>query len=314
MCFFTHASSFAQSSRYAGLVIFGDSLSDTCNLSSATVNLPFPFFENRISNGPVLVDYLAAELGLRALSSRHTISDQGGDNFSISGGNILGSDTEDLGSQVSAFLARENGQATPSKLYFVMMGGNDLRDIRGIRSTNDAAAKISLVAQKLELELTRLYDSGARTFLIANVGDVGMLPETLARRSGDQNITQRAREYVQAYNRQLEAVMQRLQYKPGVALSKFDLFAELDQILSNASALGFTQTQVGCFTLSQLSFHPDCIFGTRFDRFVFFDSIHPSATTNRIASIGLISSIPSPPIRQAKPLSYIAAITLLLLD
>jgi phospholipase/lecithinase/hemolysin len=299
-------------SQYSGLVSFGDSLSDTGNLASVTTNFPFPFFDNRISNGPVLVDYLAAELGFQAVASRHTQTDLGGNNFSVSGGNIVGSDVEDLGSQVSAYLTRQGERADASNLFFLMIGGNDLRDIRGTLSASDATAKITLVAQTLEGELTRLYDAGARDFLISNVADVGSIPETLARQSTDPNISQRARDYVQAYNNQLDGVLQRLQSRPGALASKYDLFAELDRILNNASSLGFSQTEVGCFTLEQFSFHPDCVFGTRFDRFVFFDSLHPSAATNRIASSGLLASIPERDVQMSSV--FMAAITLLLLD
>jgi phospholipase/lecithinase/hemolysin len=298
------------------LVSFGDSLSDTGNLASVTTGFPFPFFDNRISNGPVLVDYLASELGFQAVASRHTQTDLGGNNFSVAGGNIVGSDVEDLGSQVTAYLARQGGQADVSNLYFVMMGGNDLRDIRGTLSTSDAAVKITLVAQALELELTRLYVAGARSFLISNVADVGSIPETLARQPADPNIAQRAREYVQVYNRQLDGVLQRLQSRPGVVVSKFDLFSELDGILNDSNSLGFSQTEVGCFTLEQFSFHPDCVFGTRFDRFVFFDNIHPSAAANRVASSGLLASIPerggpTPPVNAS---AFMAAIIQLVLD
>jgi outer membrane lipase/esterase len=140
------------------------------------------------------------------VASRHTQTDLSGNNFSVSGGNIVGSDVEDLGSQVSAYLTRQGGRADASNLYFVMIGGNDLRDIRGTLSVSDATAKITLVAQTLERELTRLYNTGARDFLISNVADVGSIPETLARQSTDPNISQRARDYVQAYNSLLDGV------------------------------------------------------------------------------------------------------------
>jgi phospholipase/lecithinase/hemolysin len=282
----------AQNSKLSGLVIFGDSLSDTGNLASVTANFPFPFFDNRISNGPVLVDYLAAELGFVAQASRHTSGTNGGDNFAIAGGNILGADTEDLESQISAFLDRENGQANSTTLYFLMMGGNDLRDIRSITDNTVAAIRIQSVAQKFESELNRLYDAGARIFLVSNVADIGQIPETLERTLSDPAISERARSYVELFNGELEEILTRFQLRRGVTLSKFDLFGELDRILNNANSLGFSQTTVGCFNAARFSFHSDCVFGTRFDRFVFFDSIHPAANTNRLASQAIIDSIP----------------------
>jgi GDSL-like Lipase/Acylhydrolase len=48
------------------LVIFGDSLSDTGNLSRALGGLfpPPPYFNGRLSNGPLWLEYLAPELGI----------------------------------------------------------------------------------------------------------------------------------------------------------------------------------------------------------------------------------------------------------
>lgn len=270
------------------LVIFGDSLSDTGNLASVTTDFPFPFFQNRISDGPVLVDYLAAELGFEARASE----EDNGDNFAVSGGNIDGDDREDLRSQVDSFLNR-SAIVSSDSLYFVMMGGNDLRDIRSLNQSA-AQARIKQVLDSLDDQLNRLYDAGARSFLIANVANIGRIPETLARQQDEPSIAARAEAYVQSYNGELTRRLALFERKAGVSLNVFDLFAELERILDNASALGFTQTEVGCFELDRFRFEPDCLFGTRFDRFVFFDSIHPTGRTNELASPALIARIPVP--------------------
>ena len=298
----------AQSS-FDRLVIFGDSLSDTGNLASVTTDFPFPFYQNRISDGPVLVDYLAAELGLDARASE----DNDGDNFAVSGGNILGNDREDLRSQIDSFLTR-SPMASESSLYFVMMGGNDLRDIRSLNSVA-ADLRISQVLDALDQQLDRLYESGARTFLIANVANVGRIPETLARLPNDPDIAARAESYVRAYNNALAQRLSMFSNRAGVSLGTFDLFSALEEILDNADSLGFTQTEVGCFDLSRFRFQDDCFFGRRFDRFVFFDSIHPTGKTNQLASIALLSNIPVPNfVMPAENFNLTAIIQLLLLD
>ncbi len=276
------------------LVVFGDSLSDTGNLASVTVDFPFPFFQNRISNGPILVDYLAADLGLQALASRHVTTSNGGDNFAISGGNILGSDTEDLSSQISAFLSRESVQprGVSSALFFIMMGGNDLRDVRSLRSASEASVRIDAIITTLDAQFSRLYQAGARNFLVPNVADIGAIPESIARRSSDPDISARARRYVLEYNQKLELMLQTWAQKPNTSLRSFDLFTEFDRVLNNASSFGFTRTEVGCFQIDGFSFDSECLFGTRFDRFVFFDNIHPSARLNEIISTPLLAQIP----------------------
>lgn len=43
---------------YSDVYIFGDSLSDTGNLASVTADLPFPYYMNRVTNGPVAVEVI----------------------------------------------------------------------------------------------------------------------------------------------------------------------------------------------------------------------------------------------------------------
>lgn len=309
LCLYGQAGAVFAQTGFDKLVVFGDSLSDTGNLASVTTDFPFPFFQNRISDGPVLADYLATELGFEARASQ----DNGGNNFAVAGGNIMGNDLEDLSSQVNSFLSRDAVISSDS-LYFVMMGGNDLRDIRSL-SLADAQARISQVVDQLELQLNRLYDAGARTFLLANVANIGRIPETLMRRDNDPDIAVRSETYVRSYNNLLAQRLATFMQRPGVSLNIFDLFAELERILNNAGALGFTQTEVGCFQVDGFRFQRECLFGTRFDRFVFFDNIHPTAKTNLLASPALIDAIPIPNTEAPADSLYLSAIIqLLLLD
>ena len=114
-CSLSSAQSFSQ------LVIFGDSLSDTGNIAGILpTGLPPPYFENRISNGPLAVDTLAQALNLDAAPAA-----DGGSNYAIVGGNILGNDFADLSSQLTRYLVDAENQADPNALYLLFMGGND---------------------------------------------------------------------------------------------------------------------------------------------------------------------------------------------
>lgn len=285
----------AKASAYENLIIFGDSLSDTGNLASVSVDFPFPFYQNRISNGPIIVDFLAAEMGLDALASEHLSVNSSGTNFAIAGANIVGDDIEDLSPQVSAFLQANNGNANRKDLFFIMMGGNDLRDIRSITSAASASLKINEARDQLLLQLERLYSAGARAFLIANVANIGRIPETISRTINDPTIMVRAEEYVRLYNQRLSSALEVFSRRPGVSLKQFDLFSELEDLAMNAAVFGFTQTDVGCFSIDDFSFHDDCDFGTKFDRFVFFDSLHPTAKTNAIVGQAIVNFIPLMP-------------------
>ena len=59
---------------FSRVFVFGDSLSDTGNLASVIGPFPAPpYFMNRVSNGPVAVEALAARLGHTAEASLHLI-------------------------------------------------------------------------------------------------------------------------------------------------------------------------------------------------------------------------------------------------
>ncbi len=275
MCFcliYSHTSY----SQFSKVVIFGDSLSDTGNLASVTVSLPPPFYQNRISNGPVAVDRLTELLGTYAKASL-----EGGDNFAIAGGAILGDEIEDYNAQVNVFLNRVNYRADPDALYVIMLGGNDLRRIRGDSSSISADTKISAVVNDLRTHTQRLINAGAKQFLIANAPNIGRIPETISQNLQNPGVAARAQAYTQRFNQQSKVMLTAVASSSNSLIIQFDLYSAFEELIDNASSLGYTQTTVGCFQFITGSFHPDCVFGLRFDRFVFFDNLHPTSSTHQ---------------------------------
>ena len=210
----TQASAALPGTSYSGLVIFGDSISDTGNVrsltiaSQATAN-PQPTFPNfpaapgRFSNGPVWTEYLAADLGFASSanpsnllfdgSSVIAIGAQGGQNFAYGGartglGGSAGATTGLLGQLVawdnSASILGGGAltrKADANALYVVMAGANDLRDIRDAHQTPaDAlvrAGAAASIAQNVTNALGLLANAGARHFLISSLPDLGLTPE-----------------------------------------------------------------------------------------------------------------------------------------
>lgn len=305
---------------YSRLIAFGDSLSDTGNIANATIDFPFPYFQNRISDGLVALDYLAAEIGSAAMASQHLNGPLDGYNYAVAGGNILGGDVEDLTAQVSAYLDRVNNLADQNALFAVVMGGNDIRGIRSISSESIANAEIDLILDTLFEQLVRLQNAGARTIMVSNVPNVGRIPETLQREVEDPGVSARVAGYTQTYNERFALRLQELSNQSNATIVSFDLYAILENIIANAAQLGFTQTEVGCFTLEPFGFHPDCFLGLFFDRFIFFDNLHPTNATHQLVAQGMIASLDTPliPVVPIDPVDRtfipIGAIMLLLQD
>ena len=290
--------------NYSKMVAFGDSLSDTGNLSAITISLPSIYFENRISNGPVALDYLAAGIGSNADSSLHLLGQTGGFNFSVAGGNILGSDIEDLSAQVGAYIVRTGGIADSQALHVVFMGGNDLRDIRGLSDSAMAEAKIDLVIAQLILQLKRLKMAGAISFFVPNIPNLGLLPETLEGEPNDPGITARATSYTLNYNQKLSTALNNFESGSSLNLIRFDTYAVVGNLIANAASLGFTNTTEGCLDTSDLPFprfHEDCVSGPFFDPqidftgFVFFDNLHPAGATHQIIGEQMVTALVARP-------------------
>lgn len=283
---------------YAELVVFGDSLSDTGNLASLTViDFPWPYFDNRVSNGPLAVDVLAAQLGLSADASLHLVFADGGGNFAVDGARAAGDDPEDLVWQQQAHLARAGGTVIANALYVVMIGGNDLRDARNRDSSAAAEAVVDAAVASIRQLLDTLLQLGAEKLLVVNAPDIGRIPETLEKAQQDPAIVLRSTRLSQRFNALLGAEIATLRQLHGEALLEFDLFSYFKALLDNAVSYGFVNSEEGCFDPQSYSFHPECfsLDGIRFDRFVFFDSIHPTAKTHELIGKALHDALQEQP-------------------
>lgn len=267
---------------FSELIVFGDSLSDTGNLASLTIiNFPWPYYNNRVSNGPLAVDVLAAERGLSAEASMHLVSGSGGGNFSVDGANAAGKSPEDLFVQLQAHLDRQGSQVLERALYVIMIGGNDLRDARNKDSATEAEAIVDDAVAAIQQTLLTLLKKGAAKILVVNAPDIGRIPETLEKAQQDPSIVARSTQLSRRFNSMLGAEVDVLQSQFGAALVEFDLFSYFNHLLDNAATYGFSNTDEGCFDPEwPFTFHPDCDLGASFDSFVFFDSIHPTAKTH----------------------------------
>ncbi|MEA3291936.1 MAG: SGNH/GDSL hydrolase family protein [Pseudomonadota bacterium] len=295
---------------WSDLVVFGDSLSDTGNLASVTVDFPWPYYRNRVSNGPLAVDVLADALGLSAEASLHLAGKSGGSNYAVDGANAGGSEREDLPTQLQVHLDRHGGLAISEALYVVMIGGNDLRDARNQSDAAQAERIVDDAVAAIRQAISALLTKGAGKVLVVNGPDIGRIPETLKKEQQTPGIAARATLLTRRFNAALGRAVDSLSTQYGVEIAQFDLFAYFNQLLADAAAHGFTNTTEGCFNPRRYEFHPECEWGSRFDRFVFFDSLHPTAKTHRLIGEAIIAALRQP----AKKPVDLSPVLMLLLD
>lgn len=290
---------------FSGIYFFGDSLTDTGNVTTVYEKLPRvpgepatipgpPYDpEGRASNGPLYADVLAQGLGFDALAS-----ERGGHNFAFGGARtryqIYGDPYLGIKAQVSAFMSRP-GPADPGALYVVWGGTNNLQDIFGGRETDTAGQPIPDVAGTLSdinEVLQRLYDEGARHLLVPNAPDLGLAPRVRQRGPEAQAA---ATQLVQRYNAGLSLLLDRFSATHANAdVHRFDSFSFLDRIVSNGADFGFQNTTDPCYTGDDIGFASGGSLCSNPDAYFFWDSVHPTTRVHALLGQAMLSAIPEP--------------------
>ena len=279
---------------FSKLVIFGDSLSDTGNLASVQGDFPFPFFNIRVSNGPIMVDILAEQLGLEAAPSLHLAGQPQGSNFAVASAKAGGTGVFDLSAQVQAFLAASSSQASPTALYLISIGGNDVRTARDTASFLGAFSILRTAADAIALNIRTLIQAGARNFLVADAPDIGAIPETqiIAEQLGDSNFARQATFKSFLFNLLIKQRLGTIKKNFDVRLIKFRSIPFSEDVVRNASGLGLVNTDGNCFSSQNFRFTPACENGANLDRFFYFDEFHPTSVVHQRIGRALYAVVP----------------------
>lgn len=283
--------------EYHDMVVFGDSLSDTGNLVSLGAEFPSPpFYEgNRISNGPVAVEYLANLLGLDAAPSLHLIGPAIGSNYAVAGANARAvHDTPiDLPDQVDAYLQNHNGTASANSLFVVFIGGNDVREARG-KSTELANTILHDAVNTIDTQIRILIEAGAKTIVAVNSPDIAVIPETrlMADTSGNPDFTAETNAKSRQFNKLLAKKIRAIECDTKLDLVLFDVFGYVNKLIRDHKAYAYKNVTVACFSSVTNKFARRCNFGQNFSHFLFFDEIHPTARTHERISRALFSVVP----------------------
>ena len=240
----------ASPAAYNGLVVFGDSLSDSGNVG-------------RFTDGPIWVEIVADRMGVALKPSR-----AGGTNYAVAGALTNGS-VADVRGQVTTFLAAKGRRVDPDSLYIVYGGANNLLATR-CAPGSEAAARTA--ASAIRATVDDLAASGARHILVPNLPDIGRAPVVQA--YGAECAAQ-ARRLSELYNAALERGLQQVEAKHAVDVRRLDVFALADRVMVDPQAAGFRDTRSPCN-------------GGPCDGALFWDFLHPSSGAHaRLAQAAL---------------------------
>ena len=256
---------------FTGMVVFGDSLSDTGRLFAATGGTfppDPPYFQGRGSNGPLAVEYLSDLLGIPIL-----------DNFAFYGattglGNVVDGGTPAVSNGLPGVLKTYSDaligglSINPTDLYIILGGpANDFRN-----GDFSPTALLTAVSNQIAL-VTMLQAQGAQNIVIAGVPDLGLLP--FVAQQGPA-VALGASLFSQSYNDALRAALPQ-------GARFFDLSAVLYAAIADPS---FTNETDPCVVGVVVCANPD--------EYIFWDNFHPTTRVHELAAERLAATIPEP--------------------
>ncbi|KAK7334429.1 hypothetical protein VNO80_26186 [Phaseolus coccineus] len=301
------------------MFIFGDSLIDNGNNNNipslAKANYyPYGIDFNggptgRFSNGYTMVDEIAELLGLPLIPAYSEASGNQvlhGVNYAsaaagildATGRNFVGripfdqqiSNFQNTLNQITGNLGADNMATELARcIFFVGMGSNDylnnyLMPNYPTRNQYNGQQYADLLVQTYSQQLTRLYNLGARKFVIAGLGKMGCIPSILAQ-STTGTCSEEVNLLVQPFNENLKTVLSNFNANlPGARFIFADSSRMFQDILLNARSYGFSVVNRGCCGIGRNRGQVTCLpFQTpcpNRNQYVFWDAFHPTEAVN----------------------------------
>ncbi len=269
--------------KYSQMVVIGASLSDTGNVFAATGGSkpgPSPYYyEGRWSNGPLWIDNVAYELGVKS-----TRSSAGGTNFAYGGAktcSITGvtSDVPDMCQQVAMYLGATGGKADSQALYVIDAAsvGNNMLAVLGSAGAVPNSAVTETAPNDVINMMQNLYNAGARRFLVTNSPNVGATPYV---KSLGASAAAGAAALSNGFNSVLSAKL--TSFSANNSGSNVRL---VDFYTAGSNLSSFSNTQAPCLnpTTFAICESPDA--------YQYWDPFHPTAASGRIMSNTALSAI-----------------------
>ncbi|KAI3973272.1 hypothetical protein MKW92_022614 [Papaver armeniacum] len=315
--------------------VFGDSLVDVGNndyivsLSKANYvpnGIDFGKPTGRYTNGRTIVDIIGKELGVKDFTPPYLAPSTVGDvvlhgvSYASGGGGILNETGKifvgriNLDAQLDNFantrqyIISRIGAAAASKLFgkalfSVTMGSNDflnnyLVPVLSIPEQKMISPEtfIDTLISRYRLQLTRLFNLGARKIVVVNVGPIGCIPyqRDVNPLSGDSCVAL-PNQMAMSFNKKLKSLVAELSSK--LAGSKFvyaDVYRIVADLIENYQSYGFENYNSACCSVAGrfggvIPCGPKSRVCSNRDKYIFWDPYHPSDAANAIIANRLLN-------------------------
>lgn len=276
------------------VVGFGDSLSDPGNFFALTgqqslapyapvPSAPYAIGGQHFSNGATWLEKVTTALndttgGKPAFAHNDVFA-----NFAIGGARARPSGgAPDLTTQVGAYLSRNAWSADGAALHSIWFGSNDARDALALLSAattpaevGAAFAVITEAVGTIRNNISVLHASGARSFIVANLPNLGSTPA--ARAGGPQSVT--AATFVSAmFNAELEAALNGLDGLTDIEIHRLDIWTLLNSVYASPESFGLSDVTSPCLRFGVLTNH----ICSSPQSFLYWDTIHPTTAGHGI--------------------------------
>ncbi|KAH1147088.1 hypothetical protein AAZX31_15G133600 [Glycine max] len=314
--------------------VFGDSLLDVGNnnyiVSLAKANhdpygIDFGMATGRFSNGRTVADVINQKLGLGFSPPYLAPTTTGsvvlkGVNYASGAGGILNNSGQIFGGRINFDAQIDNFANTREEiisligvpaalnlfkkaLFTVALGSNDFLDnyLTPILSIPERVlvspeSFVATLVSRLRLQLTRLFNLGARKIVVVNVGPIGCIPyvRDFTPFAGDECVTL-PNELAQLFNTQLKSLVAELRTKLEGSLFVYaDVYHIMEDILQNYNDYGFENPNSACCHLAgRFGGLIPCNRNSKVcedrSKYVFWDTYHPSDAANAVIAERLIN-------------------------
>ncbi|MGE5303948.1 MAG: SGNH/GDSL hydrolase family protein [Alphaproteobacteria bacterium] len=281
---------------FDSIVVFGGSVSDSGNFFAlfGIANEP-PYDEldmllvptgpyavggHHSSNGPTWIEQFANGEMNRYVQPAFRSANPHAANYAVAGARSTDVPlTIDMPQQIDQFLKDRGGVAPGDALYVIDFGGNDVRDALTVALMGGNPDPIIQAAGlSIFSNIMRLYNAGARKFLILNVADIGEIPsirilDNLYQAGG--TIMQGATDLSEGLNDWVGFLLTLL--PANVEIAKLDVLGTVRELVAHPSAHGLLNVTDACITPNVPPFRCE-----NPDQFLFWDGIHPTKVVQAI--------------------------------
>jgi phospholipase/lecithinase/hemolysin len=283
---------------FGGIVVFGTSLSDPGNafaLRGGTntppdyqvdpllvPSVPYARGGHHFSNGATWVEQFARSRGMAGSVRPAFLESGAATNFAVGGARARDDGHNvNLTAQVDAFLAQVDGVAPADCLYAIEMGGNDIRDafVAYVSGGGPTAAGAILQAANVAIaeSIMRLYQAGARQFLLWRAPNVGLTPAIRALDQASPGAALLAKSLTAGFNAGLDGAVGQLSNLPGASIVRLNAERILDGLVQAPDLFGLSNVTTACITPSAPPYTCQAP-----DEFLYWDGIHPTRAVHEI--------------------------------